>query len=64
MPRGRLIEGMASAALYAACREKKIERKYYWIWAIVIVMALLPLGIIGILLAVLGYYLWSRHISL
>ncbi|KXA99108.1 hypothetical protein AKJ41_05940 [candidate division MSBL1 archaeon SCGC-AAA259O05] len=42
-------------------REKGIDRKYYWIWSILLIAALLILGIIGIILTVLGYYLWSRH---
>lgn len=42
--------------------EKEIDRKYYWIWVIAAVVVLLVLGILGMAILALFYYLWSRNL--
>ena len=43
--------------------EKGIDRKFYWIWSIGIVVGLLILGLIGILVVLASYFVWSRYIQ-
>lgn len=40
--------------------KKGIERKFYWLWMVGVVGGLLLFGIVGIVIVLVAYYLWSR----
>lgn len=42
--------------------DRGFEDRIRWIWAIGSIAALFFLGIIGILIVVFAYYIWSRHV--
>jgi len=39
---------------------REIEKKFYWIWSVALIVGVLFLGFLGLGLSFLGYYVWSR----
>lgn len=56
------ILGLALFWLHTDMKNKEMKGKIYWVWPIAMILWTIVLGLIGLTLALVFYYIWGRYV--